>query len=67
MLKQYRLYNSEWFDVDLLTAVETIQEAEPQRQRARRRDLEAQALKRKLHGTTLKSTRYPHLNSSTPA
>ena len=64
-LKQYRLDNSEWFDIDLLTAVETIQEAQPQRQRARRINLEAQALKRVARGTTLKSTRYPHLNSST--
>ena len=44
-LKQYRLYNSEWFDIDLLTAVETIQEAQPQQQRARRKHLEAQAMK----------------------
>ena len=66
-LTQYRLYNNEWFDIDLLTAVETIQEAQPQQQRARRINLEAQALKRVARGTTLKSTRYPHLNSSTPS
>ena len=63
-LKECRLDNSEWFATDMLTAVETIQEAQPQRQRARRIDLEAQALKRKLRGSTLKSTRYPHLNTS---
>ena len=66
-LKQYRLDNSERFDIDLLTAVEKIQEARPQQQRARRINLEAQALKRVARGTTLKSTRYPHINSSTPA
>ena len=66
-LKQYRICNSEWFDIDLLTAVETIQEAQPQPQRTRRINLEAQALKQIARGTTLKSTRYPHLNSSTPA
>ena len=63
-LKQYRLYNSEWFDIDLLTAVETIQEAQPQPQRTRRINLEAQALKHLKAHNTLTSSRYPHLNSS---
>ena len=63
-LKDYRVDNSEWFTIDMLTAVEAIQEASPQRQRARRINLEAQAQKRKLRGSTLKSTRYPHLNTS---
>ena len=35
-LKEYSIDNSEWFTTDMLTAVETIQEAQPQRQRARR-------------------------------
>ena len=63
-LKQYRLCNSEWFDIDLLTTVETIQEAQPQPQRTRRINLEAQALKHLKAHKTLKSSRYPHLNSS---
>ena len=63
-LTEYRLYNSEWFDIDLLTAVETIQEAQPQRQHARRLNLEHLAWKRKQRGKTMKSTRYPHLNAS---
>ena len=66
-LKDYRIDNSEWFTIDMLTAVEAIQDATPQQQRARYRDLEAQALRRKQRGTTMKSTRYPHLNTSRPA
>ena len=62
-LKQYRLDNCEWFDIDLLTAVETIQEAQPQRQRTRRINLEAQALKQLKAHKTLKRSRYPHLNT----
>ena len=32
-LKEYRLNDSEWFDVDMLTAIEAIQEAHPQQTR----------------------------------
>ena len=47
---------------DMLTAVETIQKTQPQRQRARRHNLEELARRRKLQGRTFKSTRHPSLN-----
>ena len=61
-LKDYRIDNSEWFNVDLLTAIEAIQEAQPQRPRHCKYNLEQIAWKNRQKGRTLKSTRYPHLN-----
>ena len=62
-LRDYRLGNSEWFCVDMLTAVEAIQEAEPQVTRPDPRyNLEQRAWRNKQLGKTIRSTRYPHLN-----
>ena len=63
-LRDYRVGNSEWFYVDMLTAVEEIQEAEPRVTRPRHRNLERTAFRNKVRGKTMKSTRYPHLNES---
>ena len=63
-LRDHRLGNSEWFYVDMLTAVEEIQEAEPQRSRPSHYNLERIAWRNKQRGKTMKSTRYPHLNES---
>ena len=64
-LKEYNVNGSEWFTADMLTAVEAIQEALPQRQRTRRRrNLEQIAWKSMQNGRTLRSTRYQNLNSS---
>ena len=63
-LKEYRIDNSEWFNTDMLTAVEAIQEAQPQRQRPCKHNLEQIAWKSLQNGRTLRSTRYQHLNSS---
>ena len=67
-LQNERVENSEWFTTDLLTAIETIQDASsPQRpRRAKPRDLEARARKQIECGQCLKSTRYPHLNTANP-
>ena len=61
-LRDFRLGTSEWFCVDMLTAVETIQETEPQVTRPRHYNLERMAWRNKARGKTLKSTRYPQLN-----
>ena len=61
-LRDFRLENSEWFCVDMLTAVEAIQEAHPQVARPRHYNLERTAYRNKVRGKTIKSTRYPHLN-----
>ena len=65
-LRDYRVGDSEWFCVDLLTAVEAIQEAgEPTGSPAKAsyRNLERIAWRNKQKGKTIKSTRYPHLNT----
>ena len=62
-LRDFRLGNSEWFYVDMLTAVEAVQDAEPQVTRPRCRNLEQMAFLNKVRGKTIKSTRYPHLNT----
>ena len=62
-LRDCRLATSEWFYIDMLTAVEAIQEAEPQVTRPRLRNLERMAWRNKQLGKQ-KSTRYPHLNES---
>ena len=61
-LRDCRLGTSEWFCVDMLTAVEAIQEAEPQPVRRQRYDGERRAWRNKIRGITMKSTRYPQLN-----
>ena len=61
-LRDCRLGTSEWFCVDMLTAVEAIQEAEPQTAVRTRYNGERRAWLAKRKGNTLKSTRYPHLN-----
>ena len=61
-LRDYRLGNSEWFCVDMLTAVEAIQETEPQKSRPSHYNLERMAWRNKQLGKTIRSTRYPHLN-----
>ena len=63
-LRDYRLGNSEWFCVDMLTAVEAIQETEPQRSRPSHYNLERMAWRNKVRDNTIRSTRYPHLNES---
>ena len=63
-LRDCRLGTSEWFCVDMLTAVEAIQEAEPQPVRRSCYNLERIAWRNKALGKTMKSTRYPHLNES---
>ena len=63
-LRDFRLGTSEWFYVDMLTAVEAIQDAEPQVTRPRLRNNERTAYRNKVRGNTIKSTRYPHLNES---
>ena len=63
-LRDYRLGTSEWFCVDMLTAVEAIQETEPQKSKPYRYNLERMAWRNKVLGKTIRSTRYPHLNES---
>ena len=63
-LRDYRLGNSEWFCVDMLTAVEAIQDTEPQKSKPSRNNLERMAWRNKIQGKTIRSTRYPHLNES---
>ena len=53
---------SDWLAVDMLMAVEVIQEAQPQHTRKGTYNLERIARRNKQRGKTLKSTRYPHLN-----
>ena len=66
-LQDYRVENSEWFAVDWLTTAAAINAARPEEAKTCKRDLEARARRNKLRGSTLKSTRYPHLNTSRPA
>ena len=64
-LRDCRLGTSEWFCIDMLTAVEAIQETEPQAIRPRHyNNLERMAWRNKVRGRTIRSTRYPHLNGS---
>ena len=63
-LRDYRLGNSEWFCVDMLTAVEATQETEPQTSKPKRYSLEQMAWRNKVLGKAIRSTRYPHLNGS---
>ena len=66
-LQDCRIENSEWFTVDWLTAAAAIKAAQPEEAKTYKYDLEAIAMRNKLRGNTLKSTRYPHLNTSQPA
>ena len=63
-LREYRIDGSEWFVIDMLSAVEAIQEATPSTPRKGIYDLERIARRNKQKGKTLRSTRYPHLNES---
>ena len=62
-LRDFMIGTSEWFYVDMLTAVEAVQDAEPQVTRPRHCNLERTAFLNKVRGKTIKSTRYPHLNT----
>ena len=61
-LRDYRVGDSEWFCVDLLTAVEAIQEATPSAPRKGVYNLKRIAWRNRQTGRTLKSTRHPYLD-----
>ena len=61
-LRDFRLGTSEWFYIDMLTAVEAIQEAEPQVTRPRLRNLERMAWRNKILGN--KNLRGTHISTS---
>ena len=63
-LREYRVDGSEWFAVDMLTAVEAIQEAAPQTTRRANYNMDRFAWRNKQRGKSKNSTRYTHLNES---
>ena len=62
-LKEYQVGNSEWFEVDFQTVLETANQAQPAQRTQQWYDLEILAQKNLSTGKTLRSTRYPHLRA----
>ena len=64
-LAECRVDNSEWFAIDLLQALETIEHSQPTTPtKIQHYDLEEIARKNLEAGRTLTSTRYPHLSTA---
>ena len=59
-LKEYRIGKTEWFEIDVETALDTIYECEPtEPKQTRPYDLEMIAKRNLERGKTMRSTRYP--------
>ena len=63
-LAGYRMTNSEWLAINILLAVETIQDSQPAPCHIKHYELEEFARKNRQAGRTFKSTRCPHLSTA---